>query len=392
VSRLGPHRSAERRPVVDDPPDAVGPAEWSLPRGVIVLLGLAATVVAVAGMKAFAAVLGPVVLALTMTVTAGPMIGWLRRRGWPTWAGIAATVVTVYLVLTVFAASVAVSVARLTTLLPTYQDQLDRLVDDVRAALGAVGVGPDQVQQRLHEVDVGGLVGGFLSGLTAALSNVVLILALVLFMCLDAAGLPARLHVARTERPTIVDALETFARGTRRYLLLSTVFGLIVAVLDTVALWWMGIPLPVLWGLLSFITNFIPNVGFLVGLVPPAVLGLLEGGPKLMLAVIAVYSIVNFMIQSVIQPKVVGDAVGLSTTVTLLSLVFWTWVLGPLGAVLAIPLSLLAKGLLIDIDPATRWIDVVISSGPVRGASRPDPTPVVSPDPDDARLLSTTDD
>ena len=79
-----------------------------------------------------------------------------------------------------------------------------------------------------------------------------------------------------------------------------------------------GVPLPLTWGLLAFITNYIPNIGFIIGLIPPAILGLLEGGPSLMLAVIAVYCVLNVVIQSVIQPKVVGDAVGLSTTLTLL--------------------------------------------------------------------------
>ncbi len=372
-------RAAVRWSAGNDTSGSSGPGEWTLPRGVIVLLGLAATVVAVAGMKAFAMILGPVLLALVLTVTASPMIGLLRRRGWPAWLSIASAVITIYLVLASLAASVAVSVARLATLLPEYQKQVDGLVDKIRTAIGNVGIGPDQVQRVLHQLDLGSLLDGLLGGLSAALSNVVLILAVVLFMCLDAAGLPARMRVARAERPTVVEAFEAFARGTRRYLLVSTIFGLIVAVIDSLALWWMGIPLPVLWGLLSFITNYIPNVGFLIGLVPPALLGLLDGGPGLMLAVIAVYSVVNFVIQSVIQPKVIGDAVGLSTTLTLLSLVFWTWVLGSLGAVLAIPLSLLAKGLLVDADPATRWIDALISSGPVRGIPPPD-RPAPAPD------------
>src|SRR5436305_9729630 len=96
-------------------PDPAAPGEWSLPRGVIVLLGLAATVISVAGMKAFAAILGPVFLALTMTVTAGPMIGMLRRRRWPVWACIAATAGTVYLVLAGLAGALAISLARLAT-------------------------------------------------------------------------------------------------------------------------------------------------------------------------------------------------------------------------------------------------------------------------------------
>jgi predicted PurR-regulated permease PerM len=361
---------------VNDTPDSAGPSEWALPRGVIVLLGLASAVITVAGMRAFATIVGPVLLALVLTVTVAPMTAWLRRRGWPGWLCIASAIITVYLILGSLAVAVAASVARLATLLPQYEEQFNALVDNLRSALAGLGIGPDQIQRALHEVSLGGVLNGALDGLSAALSSVILILALVLFMCLDAAGLPARLHLARTQRPTVVEALGAFAHGTRRYLLVSTLFGLVVATIDSLALWWLGIPLPVLWGLLSFITNYIPNVGFLIGLVPPALLGLLSGGPGLMLAVIVVYSVVNFIIQSVIQPKVVGTAVGLSTTLTLLSLVFWTWVLGPLGAVLAIPLTLLAKGLLVDIDPATKWIDVLISSGPVPDAG---PTPVPAP-------------
>ncbi len=176
-------------------------------------------------------------------------------------------------------------------------------------------------------------------------------------------------------RPDIATALSAFSLGTRKYLVVTTVFGLIVAVIDTGALWALGIPLPVLWGLLSFITNYIPNVGFVLGLVPPALLALLQGGPGLMLTVIVLYSVINVIIQSVIQPKFVGDAVGLSVTFTFLSLVFWTWILGPLGAILAIPLTLMAKALLIDIDPSTRWVNTILSSSPTPPAPATTPTP-----------------
>jgi AI-2 transport protein TqsA len=118
----------------------------------------------------------------------------------------------------------------------------------------------------------------------------------------------------------------------------------------------------VLWGLLAFITNYIPNIGFVIGVVPPAILGLLEGGWALGLAVVVVYSVINLVIQSVIQPKFVGDAVGLSTTLTFLSLVFWAWVLGGLGALLAIPLSLLMRSLLVDVDPKSQWLTPLLSN------------------------------
>ena len=137
-------------------------------------------------------------------------------------------------------------------------------------------------------------------------------------------------------------------------------FGLIVAAIDTVVLWIVGVPGALLWGLLAFITNYIPNVGFVLGLIPPAVLGLLEGGPSMFFVVIVAYSVINFVIQSIIQPKLVGDAVGMSASVTFLSLVIWAWILGPLGAVLAIPLSLLTKAVFIDVDAQTQWVSALV--------------------------------
>ena len=141
-------------------------------------------------------------------------------------------------------------------------------------------------------------------------------------MAMDAANLPAKLEQARGERSQVADALTSFATGTRQYLVVSTIFGFVVAVFDTAFLALTPVPVPLLWGLLAFITNYIPNIGFVIGLVPPAILALLEGGVDLMLVVIVVYSVVNFVIQSVIQPKFVGDAVGLAGTLTFLSLGF----------------------------------------------------------------------
>ena len=354
-----------------------------LPRGVVVLLGTACLVIVVGGMKITADLLGPVFLALMLTVTISPIAIWMRGKGVPMWLAMIANVLAVYVVLFVLGGAMALSLARLVDLLPQYQQQFLDLRANVASALHGLGVDQTQVTAELQKLTDPGQIVGVLEwifgGLTAALSNTVFLLAVLLFMCVDAIDYPARLAASGAQRPQVVGALREFAQGTRRYLWVTTVFGLIVAVIDTVALWALDIPLPFLWGLLSFITNYIPNIGFIIGAIPPALLGLLQGGAEKMIWVIIVYCGINFVIQSIIQPKVIGDAVGLSATVSFLSLIFWAWVLGPLGALLAIPLSLLAKGLLVDIDPSTRWITPLLSSGPLPAPSPAERAPAGRP-------------
>jgi AI-2 transport protein TqsA len=137
-----------------------------------------------------------------------------------------------------------------------------------------------------------------------------------------------------------------------------------------------------LWGLLAFLTNYIPNIGFVIGLIPPAVLALLDSGAAEMVAVIVIYCVINLILQSVIQPKVVGDTVGLSTTLTFLSLVFWAWVLGPVGAILAVPMTLLVRAFLVDADPESRWVLPLVSNREMpaeepsqEGSTPDDPSP-----------------
>lgn len=334
-----------------------------------------------------------------LTIAVQPIQTWAARRGIPVWAGMLAALAAVYAILLGLIGALLLSVAQLATELPQYADSLNNLLDGVHAQLNNAGVDDDRVASTLSSLDLGKLVGlldDLLVGLLGVVSNVVFIMALLLFMAIDGSTIGRRMRIVDRMRPDIAYALSTFVDGTRKYLIVSTVFGLIVAVFDGAALWLLGVPLPILWALLSFITNYIPNIGFIIGLVPPAILALLEGGPVLMLWVIVVYSVINFVIQSIIQPKFVGDAVGLSVTVTFLSLVFWSWVLGALGALLAVPMTLLVKALLVDIDQSTRWVDALIGDS----SSAPEPEPTASgidtaddPDaPDEAEKPGNLDD
>jgi AI-2 transport protein TqsA len=337
------------------------------PRGLTLLLGIAAAVIAVAGMRAAAWLIGPLLLALMIVIAAHPVQRWARRRGWPVWAATVMLIVVIYAGMLALAAVLVVSVGQLATVLPTYSAQFDAMLAGLKQTLAGFGVGPAQIQSATQGISlnsIAGLVGDVLAGVSGLASVIVLVLALLLFFIADAATFDKRLDSIAGDRPHIVGALDTFARGTRSYLFVTTVFGGIVAVLDTIALEIMGVPLAILWGVLAFITNYIPNIGFIFGLIPPAILALLTGGWTLFVIVIVVYSLLNVIIQSFIQPRFIGDSVGLSATVTFVTLLFWAWVLGGLGALLAVPLTLLAKALLVDIDPGARWADALLRSDP----------------------------
>ena len=335
-----------------------------LPRTALVLIVAASIVIVLAGVRATADIIGPAVLALVLTITVHPIRRRLVRRGLPEWLVSLAVVVSVYLLLIGVSVSVVYSLGRLAALVPSYAADLQTYVDDISGWLKDQGIGEQQVASMAGSLDFGKLLGvasdvfGAVLGLA---SNLFFIVTVALFMAFDTAAVEKVLTRLRMTRPHLVDALASFGQSTRTYMAVSAGFGLIVAVIDGVALYLMGVPGAFVWAVLAFVTNFIPNIGFVIGVIPPAFIGLLEGGPGLMLAVLAVYCVINVVIQSIIQPRYVGDAVGLTPTITMLSLVFWAWAIGPLGALLAVPLSLLARALLVEADPEAAWALPLIS-------------------------------
>ncbi|MCM0619485.1 AI-2E family transporter [Nocardioides bruguierae] len=346
-----------------------------LPRGVLILVGAAAAVITIAGVRSISGIAGPAFLAVVLAIAASPVRTGLAKIGVPRWLGTLLSILAVYVLIVVLAGSMLLAAAEFAQLVPGYQAQFAELVGQGADLLRRFGVDNLQVSAIVSSFDLGrvvDIVTVVLSGTVSLATNLVFVVTLVLFVCLDAGSFGEQLQRLHGDRPEFVEALDSFARLTRTYLVVSTIFGLVVAVIDIGVLYAFGIPGALLWGLLAFITNYIPNIGFVLGLVPPAILGLLEGGPGLMLGVIVAYSVINVVIQSVIQPKLVGDAVGLSASITFLSLVVWAWILGPVGAVLAVPLTLLVRCLFVDVDPGARWFGGLIgvpASVPSAGAA-----------------------
>jgi AI-2 transport protein TqsA len=357
--------------VTTHPPAAVGPAtgaaQPALGRPLVLILGAAAVVVAAAGIRAGAEIIAPTMLGLVLTIAVLPLVHWAREHGWPSWAATLLSLVAACAMLLVFVVGLSLAAVKLVEQLPQYAGQAADLRADLKGFLTNNGIASDPAETAVDQIDpakLTGLLSDLLKGVVGALGNLFFLVTLLFFLCTAVPLLGARVATLRRAKPELAKSLANFVRATQRYLVVTALFGAIVAVLDTGALWLLGVPLPLVWGLFSFITNFIPNIGFVIGVAPPALLALLSEGWGKCLTVIIVYSGINVVIQTFIQPRYVGATVGLSAEMTFLSLVVWTFLLDPLGALLAVPMTLLVRALLIDPDRRAAWVTPLIATAP----------------------------
>ncbi|MGA7203404.1 MAG: AI-2E family transporter [Specibacter sp.] len=328
--------------------------------GTKVLIGLAAAVIVLIGLGRISSIVGPVFLALVLTICVYPIKQKLIARGIPAALATVVTILSVYAMVGALIAALWVSAVQFTKLLPQFAPQIAQLSSDLRVFLhDTLGIGDDQVRSIVNSIDLRVLLDTAYNLLGSAMnvgSGTVFLLLLVMFMSIDAVHYPTILAVVKVKRAPVVEALANFARLSRSFMVMTTIFGAIVAVLNLILLLVLGIPGAGLWAMLAFVCGFIPFIGFWISLVPAAIMALLAGGLPSFIAVVAFYGVINSLIQSVIQPKFVAGTVNLNMTLTFLSVIFWSALLGPLGALLAVPLSLFARAILVDSHPQSAWL------------------------------------
>lgn len=336
-------------------------------RALIIALTVAGFAYALMFFRGLQDIVAPVFLALNFYIVVYPLQKYLTRLKVPRAIGACVSVVLVLCMILGFFGLTAWSVAELVILIPSYGDKLVATYQSSLSFLSDIGVTSSVLQQQFQQFNVRSVI----DAIYPVLTNVSLVAGLlttvimaVFFVAMDSMGIDKRMRLLVAEKPSLASAMGGFASGVRRYWIVATIFGLIVAVLDVIALAIIDVPLIWVWGVLAFLTNYIPNIGFVIGLLPPALLALVDGGWQSALWVVIAYSVLNFVIQAIIQPKFTGESVGVTPLVSFLSLLFWVWVLGWLGALLALPATLLLKAFLVDADPRARWVNILLASDP----------------------------
>jgi AI-2 transport protein TqsA len=346
------------------------------PRSAVILVAIAAAVVVAAGLSGIRDIVAPVLLTLILIICAYPIRTMLLRRRVPGALATGILMLVVFGLLAAFAVIVGIALGQFVAMLPTYADQFAAMGETIGDWLASVGFGHEQiaaVQDAISPANIASVVAGVLGSVGSITFAIIVVFTMIILMASDAVYVPTIMRQLGTRSPDLVVAIGDYTGNVRRYMVVTTVLGVVQGALDALFLYIVHVPAPLLWGLLAFLCSFIPNVGYFFAIIPPLIFGFLVGGWPLVIAVVVVYGIINAVVQSIVQPRVVGQAVSLSQSVTFFSVLFWAVIIGPVGAILAIPLTLLGKAILIDANPdAHGWRPAMGPTAETRGLLKAD--------------------
>jgi predicted PurR-regulated permease PerM len=323
-------------------------------RPIYVLVAAASVFVIMFGIRETAFILNPILLAVVITIAVLPLPNNLTRRGMPGWLALLVTVLAVAAALGLIILLIVGGVSRLGLRLPEYAQNIaarsaevaEWIENNVAGSAGNLTIDSGQVSTFV--LGVARVVG-------SALAQVFMTFLIFIFMVSAAVSLPAVTRSGLQSGLPIMSRVSSFTADVRRYLNITTAINLLVAAGNTILLLVMGVDFAVLWGLLAWILGYIPSVGFWLALIPPAVLAWAEFGLTEALIVFAGYVLINGVVQNFLQPKLMGDELRISPVTVFLSLFVWGWLLGAIGAILAVPLTLILLAFL-DSFESTHWV------------------------------------
>jgi predicted PurR-regulated permease PerM len=331
------------------------------------LIGLASLGVAVFFFHNAASLLNAFVTALIIVFTVSPVMFALKRKGAPTWAVYIVTVLVLLAVLVIFTLIVVGAGKQFMNTLPEYSAQVDDLQTSIKSVFDNWGVSDVSLDSgALSELfnlsKILNVTGNFISGLVDFFSNGILIGILILFMLVDAVAVPSKMASYVDAENPIILRLRRYTELVRRYIGITTIVGLVTGILDMILFTLVGVDFALLWGIIAFLFSFIPTIGFWIALIPPVTLALLQFGFPTALLVFFGIVIINGFAENIVKPKFMGVGLNLSFFTVFFSVVVWSAILGSMGAILSIPLTLAFKVLILEGDEGSRWFFDLISN------------------------------
>ena len=319
------------------------------------LLTAATVFVIIWGVQNLAGILNPLLLALVITIAMLPVPRWLINRGLPSWLALILTILMVVVVIVGLAWLVLVSVSSLNldfSQLNPFQSGDVPVPGDVQTVAAEVA---DTIVRQVNITRFAGLFSGLIVAVGAAVAQLGLTFFVFFFMLYTALSIPnvSKLGI-NADSKAVHDVLQ-LTDGVRRYIIVTTGLNFMVGSANAILLWIMGIPFALLWGLLAWFLGYIPAVGFWLALIPPVLIGYSLYGLQTALIIFAGYVLINGSVSNIVQPRVMGASLRISPLIVFISVFVWASLLGSIGAILAIPLTLLIIAILGAFDQ-TAWV------------------------------------
>ncbi len=329
--------------------------------GIRFLVIAAALVIIIAGINLAQSVIVLSLVSVFLALIGTPPVLWLERKRIPSFISVAIVVSIMVIIVLMIGVLVGTALKSFSDALPFYQMRIQEQITIFNTLLKSKGIsGTDKaILKYVNPEAIMNLTASLLSGLSSVLSNIILILLTVIFILLEVSSFPVKLRAVLGNPEAVFPRFTKFVIDIRHYLVLTTLINLTAAILIGIWLSILGIKFPVLWAFLVFVLHYIPNIGFVIAAIPAVLLALIQLGIGSAIFVAAGYLLIGFIIGNLIQPKLMGRRLGLSTLVVFLSMIFWGSMLGLIGAILCIPLTMTLK-FAFESREDTRWIAVLL--------------------------------
>jgi len=327
------------------------------------MLVAAAFVIIIAGLRSAETIVVPFLLSVFIAVIASPALFWLQAKGFSQGLAMLIVILCVVCSALLLIAFVGTSINDFSAAIPGYSERLSTEFDKAQIWLSKLGV---KIPRNLaHDMfDPGSamkLVGRLFTGISAMFANGLLIIITVVFLLFETSSMPAKLASALDNPEQSMRRIRLLGENLNRYIVLKSIISLATGIVVAIWLKIIGVDFPILWGLLAFLFNYVPNIGSIIAAIPAVLLAFVQSGFDLALLAISGYAVINIGVGSFLEPRVMGRGLGLSTLVVFLSLIFWGWVLGPVGMLLSVPLTMIVK-VILESDAQTRWFAVMLGS------------------------------
>jgi len=328
------------------------------------LLAFSAFVVVVAGLKAAAPILNPFLLSCFVAILCAPVVKRLVSFRLPVVVAIGLVLGLFLLFSALIGSLISSSAEDFSRQLPNYRERLLEESKNFVSWFDAFGfqVSSTSFTDIFDPGIAMQVAANTLTGLGGVLTNAFLILLTVVFMLLESHLFPIKLRHALFNAEDSIERFNRFVKSVNRYLAIKTAVSIATGLLISLLLFAFQIDYPVLWGVLAFLLNYVPNIGSMLAGIPAILLAYVQHGSLTTLLVMCGYGVINIVMGNIVEPKFLGRGLGLSTLVVFLSLIFWGWVLGPVGMLLSIPLTMIIK-IALESNKETAWIGTLLGDG-----------------------------